>query len=739
MRTTQLLLLPAFLMLLALSGCESESSSADIKDTVAPPAPVVTTLNLPRATKGAAYSTLLTATTPPGTGPVAWGLDPTGPALPTGLSMAADGSVTGTPTQTGLFAARFVASNAVGGSTTAALDIVVYEAIGYAHAPDMYDTPANNSLATATPLGAVSEAAPVVQSAPLSVTSNPADPNTDPHDYFAFSTSVRGEIRMEVFFSVFIGRLKTALYGEHNGTLELVKQGVPAASGDDSVIVLPDAPAGNWVLHVEAQYKNGTWHANGYTFRIGFSDLTIAAGLVEYDRQSGAMNTSLPATLAGVPVTGASWALASGSLPAGVTLSTAGVLAGNPAQNGLYDLDLAVTLGTRQARRLVQVRVLDSVAGNFWQRVGEHRYYDAARPNGDGTHHEHYCEAMVVAPHPAYGSEGGIYVLGGRTTATISTVFVLHTAHQADANRNYKLEDIGRPLLTERQYLGAAYLQHSYGGYIYAVAGELYSNTAPSTGAFTRVVDRMQVADGAGNALAVPGNWQPVASLAGDDAGRAIEGYAEFSLVTADAALDADDRLYLLGGRRRIETSAGSGTYTKDFNTRVHMFEAPTSAVGTGSWFIKPETAPYTPRRHAVAGMIAGRIYLIGGRTGAGASGIVEMYEPDPVGPNPALSMAGATSFPGLSQPVWYGAGAEFNGELYLLNGWDNSASPLGTRSLQRFVPGSTGISGSIQTLAQPDTPSGFHSVVFHAGRLWFVTGRDSVTPTPHFGLVYTP
>jgi len=727
------------ILLACLAGCASGEGTAGIKSTVAPPAPTIATLALPHGTRGAAYSAQLVASTPTGTDPVAWQLDAASMALPAGIALASDGTLSGTPTEGGLFPLQFVASNSAGGTAATALDIVIYEAIGYAHGPDMYDTPSNDTLATATPLGTVGGAAPLVQTTPLSVTSNPADPNPDPSDYFVFSTTVRGEIRVDVFFSAFVGKLKAALYGEHNGSLELVQQGVTGSGGDDQLVVLPDATAGTWVLHVEAQFKNGTWNANGYTFRIGFSDLTIGTGLVEYDRQSGTLNHALPATAAGVSAAGATWALASGTLPAGIGLSADGVLTGNPQQNGLFDLDMSVSHGGLTARRLVQLRVFDSAAGDFWQRRGERRYYDAARPYGDGAHHEHYCEAMVVAPHPAYGAEGAMYVLGGRTAATVNTVFVFHTAHQADASRNYKLEDIGCPLPNERQYLGAAYLLHSYGGYIYAVGGELYSNTSPSTGPFTRVVERMQVADGAGNALAVPGNWQPVASLPGDDAGRVIEGYAEFSLVAVDAAVDADDRLYLLGGRRRIESSAGSGSFTKDFNTRVHMFEVPLATVASGTWFIKPETAPYTPRRFAVATMIAGRIYLAGGRTAAGASGIIEMYEPDPIGPNGALGMSGASSFPALAQPVWYAAGAGFGGALYVLNGWDGSPSPQATRVLQRFVPNGAGTAGSVETLAQPDVASGFHSAVFHGGRLWFVTGRDSLVPTPHFSLCYTP
>lgn len=739
MRTSAIILLGAAL-LFSLAACDSgRGAGHDGAAPDLPPAPVISTLGLPRATRGMPYSAQLGASSPAGTGNVVWSLDTASAGLPPGLTLSPDGALGGTPTQSGLTAVRFQAANDAGGVAVATLDVVVYEAVGYAHAPDMYDTPANDTLATATPLGLVAPAAPFLQTVPLSVTSNPADPSQDARDYFAFSTNVRGEIRIAVYFSAFIGKLHAALYGEHGGQLELVQQASAGPNGDDQILMLPDAAAGTWVLGVEAQYKNGTWNANGYTFRLECHDLTIPDALMEYDRQSGPMHLALSLLVAGMPAGGAVWSMASGAPPAGVSLSPNGVLTGNPAENGLFDIDVVADLGGRQARRLVQLRVLNSGSGDYWQRRGEHRLYDATRPDGDGARHEHYSEAMVVAPHPAYGPEGAIYVLGGRTTATVSTVFVFHTTHQADANRAYKLEDIGHPLSSERQYLGAAYLQHTYGGYIYAVAGELYSNTAPSSGAYTRVVERMQVADGAGNALAAPGAWQAVAGLPADDGGRAIEGYAEFALVASDGATDVEDRLYLLGGRRRVETAPGSGSFTKDFLGRVIMFEAPIGAAATGAWFVKPEASPYTPRRFPAAAMIAGRVYLAGGRTAAGATGIVEMYEPDPAGLNAAVSVAGASGFPTLAQPVWCPAFATYNGALYILNGWDGSASPQATRRLQRFVPNGAGTGGSMAVLALPDAASGFHSAVFHAGRLWFVTGRDPFVPTPFYSLAYTP
>ena len=248
------------------------------------------------------------------------------------------------------------------------------------------------------------------------------------------------------------GKLYAFLGGEHNGVPEDEVSGVSIANGDDSMMVLDDAPAGTWYLKVEAQFKNGGWNANGYTFRITFNDITITSGLVEYDLASaGAMNEQLQADVSGFPVTTGSWSQVSGALPAGVALGADGGLSGTPTQQGLFDVNVSVDFNGYSTSRDVRIRIYDATAGDYWQRFGQHRYYNAARTNGDGDYHEHYCEATVVAPHPAYGAEGAIYVIGGRVSDTVSTVYVFHTAHQSNPDLEYKLEDIGRPLGSERQ------------------------------------------------------------------------------------------------------------------------------------------------------------------------------------------------------------------------------------------------------------------------------------------------
>ena len=725
-------------LLLLLAACDGSGNSgaAAVPPTPPPASPVITTTQLSRATVGSSYSDVLQATTAAGTGPVTWSLAPQSASMPTGMALAGDGTLSGTPSNGGLFETVFRAENALGGKADVALDMIVYEPITYTYSPDAYENPDNDSYTNATDLGVLTSASPIVQSTPLSVTSQPPNPDVD---FLKFTTSTVGEITVDVYFAKTTGKLFAGLHGDHNGYPEEKVKGLPGAGGNDNSIVLSNAAAGTWYLKVEAQYKNSTWNANAYTFRIRFSELTIGTDLVEYDAGTGGnLNQQLQAFDAGVPVSTGTWSVVSGMLPNGVSFSSNGTLGGTPTQDGLSTVEFQVDVGGRTAMRNVDIRVYDSTLGDYWQRLGEHRYYDAARPNGDGDFHEHYCEAMVVAPHPAYGNEGAIYVLGGRVSETVSNVYVFHTAHQGNADLDYKLEDIGRPLSSERQYLGAAFLQHSYGGYIYAVGGELWSDTAPSSGAFTCVVERMKVSDGSGTALATPGTWEAVASLPSDIGGRAVEGWAEMSVVANDAPADVDDRLYLVGGRIRIETAPASATYTKEFNDTVEMFEPPLTSTGTGTWYRKLDASPYTPRRFMAAGMINGKIFMAGGRSAAQVEGIVEMYEPDPVADNAALSTVGAGSYP-LMGAVWYPAAAVHNGSLYILNGWDSSPAPQATAQVQIFTPNAGGNSGTVSQGAAPDAASGFHSAAFHDGKLWFITGRDSYVPTPHFSLRYTP
>ena len=83
------------------------------------PDPVITTVSLPGGTVGTAYSQTLTAT---GTTPITWSRE--SGTLPAGLSLAANGTISGTPTTAGTSSFTVKAKNSVG-ETTKALSIVI--------------------------------------------------------------------------------------------------------------------------------------------------------------------------------------------------------------------------------------------------------------------------------------------------------------------------------------------------------------------------------------------------------------------------------------------------------------------------------------------------------------------------------------------------------------------------------------------------------------------------------------
>jgi hypothetical protein len=100
----------------------SAAISTAASTTVTPPA--ITTTSLPSGSEGSAYSTTLSAT---GSGPITWSLQSGN--LPTGLTLASDGQIAGTPTTSGTFTFTVRAVNSAG-SDTKELSIVISPPVG---------------------------------------------------------------------------------------------------------------------------------------------------------------------------------------------------------------------------------------------------------------------------------------------------------------------------------------------------------------------------------------------------------------------------------------------------------------------------------------------------------------------------------------------------------------------------------------------------------------------------------
>lgn len=722
--------------------------------------PEITNTSLARPIKGTAYSEQLNHS---GTGPISltFALASTSPALPTGLHLSQAGVISGTTTAGGLYALEIELSYGSTVVDTSTLDLVVYESIPYTYVEDALEP--NDSTGTgtqllpaATPPGRITAGTDIIQATPLTLNSDVNITKPDGSDFFKFNIGTPGTITIDVYFRGLVGEVDVYLW-KYLGPPAHAVEVVASSTGyqtDDERIVYHNAQltntfsTGYYYLEVKAPVDGTLYNRNAYTFRVSFSDLSIETEHLEADSAAGPIDQQVVAWNQGGALATPTFSIVNGTLPNGVSFTSDGRFMGTPTEFGLRDFIVQVEENGVTVEREISVRFFDSNAGDYWQLRGNRELYDA----GNTTPYETWGDAMVVAPHPDYPAEGAIYVLGGFRNQMLDTVRVFHTDRAGiPAAKHFKFEDIGADLPNSVRYHQAVFVQHSYGGYIYCVGGEVgAAQGMHTTGDLWRGVFRLQVADGGGNGLSHPltSSWETLAELPALEAGsgKAVLGWAEFGLAVKDDPSDTNDRIYLAGGRYDLEDTVGSATYSRTFHDEVLMFECPTTSAGTGTWFWKTDTAPYTPRRFPVVAMLNDRIYIAAGREGvAGQTGsggniadYVEMYEPDDFQGNAALSTAGSGSFPTLQGAGgYYPMFAAMNGSLYIWCGWD--AGFAGTKALNRFTPNGGGVGGSVTRLQDADWGTGFGGGVAHDGKLWIISGIGHGAHAEAKNLVYIP
>ena len=267
------------------------------------PLSIVSAVQLPAGLVGTAYSQNLTAAG--GSGQYTWTL--TGGSLPAGLTLAASGAITGTPAtaQTGNFTAKV--NDTAGNSVSAGFSLLV-------------TNPATVALLTANPL-------------PNGIVGVP----------YNYGIQVTGGTP-PYFWSITQGQVPAGVtFDATNGTFS----GTPTTPGSFVfVLTLTDSggtPAGGLPSAAVKHASVGPTSATGnYTIRIaGVNDFQITTAQT---LPNGAMGQSYSTTLAASG--GAApykWQLVNGTLPAGLTLSTGGVLAGTPSTAGAAALLIQAT------------------------------------------------------------------------------------------------------------------------------------------------------------------------------------------------------------------------------------------------------------------------------------------------------------------------------------------------------------------------------------------------------------
>jgi len=246
---------------------------------------VIQTSSIPGATTGSAYSTILVASG--GTTPYSWSV--ANGQLPTGLSLSANGMISGTPATSGTysFTVQAVDSTSTVQKATMALTIAV------AAAPPATPTLSinTNSLAGAT------------VNSPYSASLS-ASGGTSPYTW-----------------TISAGQLPTGLSLNSSGSIS----GTPSASGTFS-------------FTVQAADSSSTVQKATRAFSIAVSaaaaaPLVITTSSLPSGTVSSGYNASLAASGGTSPL---QWSLSSGQLPAGLTLSSTGAIVGTPTAAGSF-------------------------------------------------------------------------------------------------------------------------------------------------------------------------------------------------------------------------------------------------------------------------------------------------------------------------------------------------------------------------------------------------------------------
>lgn len=269
-------------------------ASAPVTLTVLPAPPVINAFTLASAQVGVAYSYTFTAS---GSPPITWSL--ASGSLPAGMTLSSGGLLSGTPTAAGTTSFTIRASNA---STTSATAVVNFTAL--------LVPPVINPFT----LGSAQVGAP-------------------------YSTTFTATGSPPITWSVASGSLPAGVSLSSGGVLA----GTPTA-------------AGSFTFTIRASNGSATPATAVATLTVApvVSPPVIGAFGVLADGQVGVPYSYTFSATGTPPIT---WSVASGSLPAGLTLSSGGALSGTPTAAGTFAFTIRATNAATSATAAVTLKV----------------------------------------------------------------------------------------------------------------------------------------------------------------------------------------------------------------------------------------------------------------------------------------------------------------------------------------------------------------------------------------------
>ncbi|WP_404339791.1 putative Ig domain-containing protein [Sphingomonas sp. MMS12-HWE2-04] len=257
--------------------------------TVGTPTIVVDTTSLPNATVAAAYSQTVTASG--GTAPYSFAI--TAGALPAGVNLSTGGTLSGTPSAGGTFNFTITATDSSGGSG-----------------------PYSGSRALS-----LTVTAPTIALAPAAL------PNATVATPYSQAITASGGTA-GYSYAVTAGALPAGLTLSPTGTLS----GTATASGTFTfTVTATDSSTGTGAPYTGSR---------AYSLTVGAPTIALAPPTLTGGQMDVAYSQALSASGGTAPY---SYAVTAGALPAGLTLSPAGTIAGTPSVHGTFNVTITAT------------------------------------------------------------------------------------------------------------------------------------------------------------------------------------------------------------------------------------------------------------------------------------------------------------------------------------------------------------------------------------------------------------
>ena len=266
---------------------QTQSGSFNLTIDPAPvPLSIVTTSPLPAGTQGVAYSTTMSATG--GTAPYFWSI--TAGALPAGLTLSSGGIISGTPTSTGVFTATIQVTDNVGSHVSSSFQITI--------------------ACTA-----------------LSITSPSTLPQGTNGSAYSFQLAASGGVTPYTW-SLSAGSLPTGVTVSSSGLVS----GTPSVNGTFT----PTFQVTDSCFGVQTQTQAATLVIKPAVIPLQI----VTTSPLPNGTVNVAYSTTMSASGGTTPYT---WAVTAGTLPTGLSLSSAGVISGTPTVAGTQTVTIQVT------------------------------------------------------------------------------------------------------------------------------------------------------------------------------------------------------------------------------------------------------------------------------------------------------------------------------------------------------------------------------------------------------------